>query len=82
MRPIGLTLLGVVLAATLAVAAGKPGYPDKVVWSGGRWAIKTSRSAVGPGPNVFDKANVSVDAQGRVHLRIARTTVAPGRARK
>jgi hypothetical protein len=45
MRPIGLTLLGVVLATTLAVAAGKPGYPDKVVWSGGTWAIKTSRSA-------------------------------------
>ena len=44
MRPIGFTLLGVVLATTLAVAAGKPGYPDKVVWSGATWAIKTSRS--------------------------------------
>ena len=74
MRAIGLTLLGVVLATRLAPAAGKPGYPDKVVWSGGTWAIKTSRSAVGPGPNVFDKANVSVDAQGRLHLRIARNT--------
>ena len=72
MRPIGLTLLAVVLATTLAVAAGKPGYPDKVVWSGATWAIKTSRSAVGPGPNVFDKANVSVDAQGRLQLRIAK----------
>lgn len=74
MRRIGLTVLGVVLAMTLAVAAGKPGYPDKVVWSGATWAIKTSRSAVGPGPNLFDKANVSVDIDGRLHLRIARNS--------
>ena len=60
------------LAAAAPGAAGKPGYPDKVVWSGASWSIKTSRSAVGPGPNLFDKANVSVDAQGNLRLRIAR----------
>lgn len=72
MRPIGLTSLGVVLATTLAVAAGKPGYPDKVVWGNLTWAVKTSRSAVGPGPNLFEKSNVSVDSNGDLHLRIAK----------
>ncbi len=68
-----LALVVVLLAATTstAFAAGKPGYPDKVTWSGATWAIKTSRSAVGPGPNLFDKANVSVDAGG-LHLRITK----------
>jgi hypothetical protein len=64
-------VLGASLAATVA-AAGKPGYPDRITWSGETWQIKTSRSAVGPGPNLFDKANVSVDASGALHLRIAR----------
>jgi hypothetical protein len=59
---------------TLALAAGKPGYPDKVVWNGVTWQVKTSRSAVGPGPNLFDKANVWVDTSGNLHLRIARNT--------
>ena len=69
---VGFTILGVVAAAPLAVAAGKPGYPDKIVWNGVSWAVKTSRSAVGPGPNLFEKTNVSVDSQGKLHLRIAR----------
>jgi hypothetical protein len=60
------------IAATTAIAAGKPGYPDKVTWSGGQWQVKTSNAAVGPGPNIFSKANVSVDASGFLHLRIAK----------
>lgn len=59
--------------STVALAAGKPGYPDKVVWNGVTWQVKTSRSPVGPGPNLFDKANVWVDANGNLHLRIARS---------
>ena len=59
-------------SASTALAAGKPGYPDTVTWSGATWQVKTSRSAVGPGPNIFDKANVWVDAQGRLHLRITK----------
>ena len=51
-------------------AAGKPGYPDKISWRGVTWDVKTSQSAVGPGPNVFDKSNVSVDASGNLHLKI------------
>lgn len=54
------------------LAAGKPGYPDRVSWSGGSWQVKTSNSAVGPGPNIFSKANVSVDGSGSLHLKIAR----------
>lgn len=60
-----------VVAASTALAAGKPGYPTRVTWSGGSWQVKTSTSAVGPGPNVFKAANVSVDADGFLHLRIA-----------
>jgi hypothetical protein len=52
------------------VLAGKPGYPDRVTWGGLSWQVKTSQSAVGPGPNVFSKDNVWVDAAG-LHLRIA-----------
>ena len=62
-----------ILANALAapvIAAGKPGYPDRVSWSGGLWQVKTSSSAVGPGPNIFAKANVSVDASGFLHLKI------------
>ena len=71
------TVVALLLAsapAILVTAAGKPGYPDKIVWGGVTWDVKTSRSAVGPGPNVFAKANVSVDASGALHLRIARDT--------
>ena len=67
---IAAVLLAVAVLAAPAIAAGKPGYPDKVTWSGGLWQVKTSSSAVGPGPNVFAKANVSVDASGFLHLKI------------
>jgi hypothetical protein len=60
---------GIAVAGT-ALAAGKPGYPDRVSWSGGLWQVKTSTAAVGPGPNVFSKANVSVDGSGFLHLKI------------
>jgi hypothetical protein len=73
LRALSLAGLLVVTSAAPALAAGKPGYPDKVAWSGTTWDIKTSRSAVGPGPNVFDRANVTVDASGALHLGIART---------
>jgi len=69
--------LGLVMAGAMVfhlAAAGKPGYPDKIVWGGLTWDIKTSRSAVGPGPNIFAKSNVSVDTSGALHLRIAKDT--------
>ena len=51
------------------LAAGKPGYPDKITWNGVIWDVKTSQSAVGPGPNLFSASNVSVDATGSLHLQ-------------
>lgn len=67
---LGLAALLAIASSSTAFAAGKPGYPDRVTWSGETWQVKTSRSAVGPGPNVFDKSNVWVDPQGKLHLRI------------
>ena len=67
-------LLSALLLTTsggVALAAGKPGYPDRVSWGGISWQVKTSRAAVGPGPNVFAKQNVWVDAAG-LHLQVAR----------
>ena len=44
-------------------------------WSGYDWWVKKSSSPVGPGPNYFSDTtnNVSIDAQGRLHLRITHT---------
>ena len=41
-------------------------------WSGFDWRVKASTFPVGPGPNYFSDStnNVSLDAQGRLHLRI------------
>ena len=63
-------LVVVALMSSTVVARGKPGYPTRISWSGADWQIKTSRSPVGPGPNVFSAANVSVDRDGFLHLRI------------
>ena len=63
---------GAVTAAPPGGGGGKPGYPDRVTWGGASWQVKSSRSAVGPGPNVFSAANVSVDPNDALHLRIDR----------
>ena len=41
-------------------------------FSGYDWLVKSSQERVGPGPNYFSDStdNVSVDGQGRLHLRI------------
>lgn len=67
-----LVAIALVALAATPVAAGKPGYPDRITWRGLSWQVKTSTAAVGPGPNVFSKSNVSVDANGNLHLRIDR----------
>jgi hypothetical protein len=45
-----------------------------VSFAGATWTVKTSTRKAGPGPNYFSDSdrNVSVDAQGRLHLRITR----------
>ncbi|MEI8000457.1 MAG: hypothetical protein WCI50_03815 [Actinomycetes bacterium] len=52
--------------------AAAPAAP--LTFSGRTWRVKTSTRGVGPGPNVFSAANVSVDPVGRLHLAISRTT--------
>jgi hypothetical protein len=69
---LGLVILLAAAIPGASLAKGKPGYPDRVTWSGGSWQVKTSNAAVGPGPNIFAKANVNVDASGFLHLRIAK----------
>ena len=71
MRALALIVLTAVTAG-LATAAGKPGYPDRIVWAGRTWQVKSSQSKVGPGPNYFSAStdNVWVDGFGRLHLRI------------
>ncbi len=45
-------------------------------WSGYDWWVKKSSSPVGPGPNYFSDStnNVSIDAQGRLRLRITQAS--------
>ena len=68
-------ILAIAAAVALSAPASdahRPGCPDRVTWSGMSWQVVTSEAAVHPGPNVFAKANVSVDGSGFLHLRIAR----------
>lgn len=67
-----LACVATLVATGTGLAAGKPGYPDRVTWGGLSWQVKTSTAPVGPGPNVFSKANVAVDPSDHLHLRIAR----------
>jgi hypothetical protein len=76
MHPMSRVAVPALLVATAVVSltAAKPPRPGPatIAWSGASWELKTSSGAVGPGPNIFDKANVWVDANGALHLRIAR----------
>ncbi len=59
-------------------AAGGQTPPDataatsSVIFADYTWTVKASGSKVGPGPNLFSAANVTVDRHG-LHLRIVRT---------
>ena len=66
-------LAGAAVFTMGAVKPPRPGTPT-IVWNGVTWDVKTSASAVGPGPNIFDKNNVWIDASGSLHLRIAKNT--------
>lgn len=73
-RTCATALAGALLAAcTPAVALAAT--PRTIEFSGHIWRVKSSEgSRVGPGPNVFSSrpANVWVDVDGRLHLRITR----------
>jgi hypothetical protein len=51
-----------------------PKNADEIIlrFSGYDWRVKTSRGSVRPGPNVFGANAVTVDPQGRLHLRVYR----------
>jgi hypothetical protein len=54
------------------VPATNKSHMKTLQFSGYDWLVKTSDHRVGPGPNYFSDSadNVSVDAQGQLHLRI------------
>lgn len=70
--PLALALALVAALPATAAAARRPPTTNTISWSGSTWTVKTSASPVGPGPNVFERANVSVDGSGNLRLRIAR----------
>jgi len=55
------------------VAMAQSGYGKSVTFSGVHWLAKVSSAKVGPGPNFFSQDNVSVDTQGRLHLKISKS---------
>jgi hypothetical protein len=65
-------LVPVLLAAALPAAAQ---YTRSIAFSGNTWMVKKSSNKVGPGPNLFSDsaANVWVDDQGKLHLKITRS---------
>ncbi len=69
-------LLNQTMSDSNSVAAQNPSQAQRrsLSFSGYDWLVKSSDGRVGPGPNYFSdsKDNVSVDAQGRLHLRITR----------
>ena len=59
-------------SATDSAASDAAAVPT-VTFSGRTWTVKTSSSAVGPGPNVFSEANAVVDSSGYLRLRISKS---------
>ncbi|MRG95019.1 glycoside hydrolase family 16 protein [Polyangium spumosum] len=60
-------------SALLLCVLTTPGDARALEFSGYEWDLKDSGSSrVGPGPNTFEASNVSVDAQGRLHMLIRR----------
>jgi hypothetical protein len=64
----------VLLAVSTAGAVmAQSGYGNYFSFSGYTWRTKVSSAKVGPGPNFFSQNNVSVDALGRLHLKISKS---------
>lgn len=74
-----LALVGLVTAVPVGLGAAPapaakpvPGAPI-VLFSGYEWTVKDSGTTkVGPGPNLFARSNVWLDAAGRLHLRVTK----------
>lgn len=65
-------IVTVAALATFSAASAAAQYGPVFNFSGYQWVPKLSASKVGPGPNFFSAGNVSVDTQGRLHLKITR----------
>lgn len=66
-------ILTIALALPVAAARPAPPGPSTIAFSGYTWTVKSYNRKIGPGPNFFSAANVSVDTAGRLHLRIAKS---------
>jgi hypothetical protein len=64
-------LLGATLLVSLLVQTPAMAQKQTLTFSGHEWEVK-SGSALGPGPNAWEPANVWVDSKGWLHLKIAR----------
>jgi hypothetical protein len=67
--------LGLVILTGVHPAQAGPGsFATKINFSGHVWAVKSSQTPVGPGPNYFSdsRENVWVDGEGKLHLKVAR----------
>lgn len=61
-------LIPYVVLCGVAAAFGPGALAESVEFSGYTWQVRSDTG--GPGPNVWDPRNVSVDLEGRLHLRI------------
>ena len=51
--------------------------PTTIHFAGRAWTVKTSDAPVGPGPNVFSAANVTVTGTGHLRLAVGRSPSQP-----
>lgn len=60
-----LTVIMLLAALPMPVAAARPAPsgPSTIGWSGYTWTVKSHNRKIGPGPNFFAAANVSVDRE-------------------
>ena len=70
---LALLVIGTVIPMPAVAARPQPPGPSTIRFSGYDWSVKSYSRKIGPGPNLFAAANVSVDTQGRLHLRIQRS---------
>lgn len=66
-------LAAIPLPASAARPVKPPPGPSTIHWSGYDWDVKAYSRKIGPGPNFFSASNVRVDADGRLHLAIAKS---------
>lgn len=66
----GVLLVSIYASNATRLRAMAASRAPTISFSGHHWLVKSSATAVGPGPNLFTAANTAVDAAGNLHLRI------------